>query len=1131
MHCPACGWDNPEKAKFCLECGARFRINCAGCGTELPLSAKFCLECGARVRPTLAAGEQTGAAPFISPTPAEVGTTPAPLFPNAIDVRPPDTITDPQIQGMVEAVQRFVPKEFAERLLSTRDQAPYSSERRMVTILFSDVKGSTALAETMDPEDMMEIMNGAFEYLIAPIYRHEGTLARLMGDAILAFFGAPIAHENDAERAIRAALAITRGIKEYAGQLERERGISGFNVRVGINTGMVVVGEVGSDLRVEYTAIGSAINLAARMEQNAPSGGVLITHDTYRHVRGVFDILAMPPLHVKGKTEPVQTYLVKAAKQFAFRTPTRGVEGVETRTIGREVELLALETAYHEVLLDRTPQVVTVTGDAGVGKSRLLYEFDNWIELRPEIIYFFKGRAVPGTQHVPYGLLRDMLAYRFDILDSDSAETALAKFRAGMAPVLEPEKADIVGQLAGFDFRNVSPFVAALLGSESFARLAWAYLTNYIRTLAAAEPIVIFLEDLHWADDSSLDFVAHLFSEIREGTLLLVGLARAELFERRPSWGEGQRSWRRIELQPLTRAATRELVAEILKNVSRLPTSLRDLIVDNAEGNPYYAEELVKMLIEDRIILTSQEADEQDPTMGESRPWRVDVTRLGEVKVPPTLAGILQSRLDALPAEERMVLQRAAVVGRQFWDAVVEDLVADVRLSGQVSQLLASTRARELVFRLERSSFAGTNEYIFKHAMLRDVVYESVLLKQRRRYHGQVAAWLETHAAERVGEYLRVIAEHYEQANDVVRAAQYLRRSGEEALKVSAFQDAMRAFQDGLRLLDPVSASQDKANLLMNLGQASLRLGQYDAAAEQLALALPLARSAADRHAEVAVLAALGEIDQRLGNYDSSEAHLGAALALARQSGDREGIAAVTRLLGRGARGRGTYDEATRWAAESRALCTEAGNWQGAAAALAVLGLVAGDVRDFEGAQRYHSESLALCQQTGDRLGAARALNNLGVIAVETGAFAEARGYFLQSEAIVAEIGDRWGYAVALLNIGETYLDEDQDAPAWRYLRRALQASSAIQDLPSCLYVLADIARLHARAGSPARAAELLSLALTHPASDREIGLIAQPALDSLRETLPAAEFEVAVRRGQMLDLGQVLQEIMAEEG
>jgi hypothetical protein len=296
-----------------------------------------------------------------------------------------------------------------------------------------------------------------------------------MGDAVLAFFGAPIAHEDDPERACRAALEIVERAQTYAERLERERGIEGFKVRVGINTGLVVVGEVGSDLRVEYAAMGDAINVAARMGQHAPPGGILITHGTYRHVRGVFDVLREELLTVKGKRAPVQTYLVERAKGRAFRVETRGVEGIETRIVGREVEQLALQRVFEDVLEDAEARVITIVGDAGVGKTRLLMEFLNWLELRPETVWYFRGHASSTTQAVPYQLWRDLFAYRFEILESDSGPQVLGKLRAGMAGVLGPGRADVAGQLVGFDLVAAgSEAVQALIGSANFGQLARA---------------------------------------------------------------------------------------------------------------------------------------------------------------------------------------------------------------------------------------------------------------------------------------------------------------------------------------------------------------------------------------------------------------------------------------------------------------------------------------------------------------------------------------------------------------------------------------------------------------------------------------------------------------------------------
>ncbi len=575
MQCPTCSTENPEVAKFCLKCGARLVLVCPECGAELPLHAEFCFACGTRLR------------------------TP-----------PSRDIPERRWEALAEAVERLVPSEFAERLLATRGKV--AGERRMVTILFSDVKGSTAMAENLDPEDVMEIMDGAFDVLIDPIYRYEGTLARLMGDAILAFFGAPIAHEDDPERACRAALEIIEGAKRYAARLEEERDIRGFNVRVGINTGLVVVGEVGSDLRVEYTAMGDTVNLAARMEQAAPVGGILISHETYRHVRGVFDVQPLEPIQVRGRREPIQAYLVQAAKARAFHLGTRGVEGIETRMVGREAELKRLQDALYAAMEDGERQMVTITGEAGVGKSRLLYEFDNWIELLPETIRYFKGRARPEMQNLPYALIRDLFSFRFQIQDSDRARVVREKMERGTGEVLGEDeewqmKAHFVGQLLGFDFSD-TPHLQGVLDDPKQPRdRALIYLTGFFHATTALAPAVIFLEDIHCADDSSLDVINHLALTTADRRLLIVCLGRTTLFERRPLWGEGQTFHTRLELRPLSKWDSRRLVAEILQKVDHVPVDLRDLLVTGAEGNPFFIEELIKMLIEDGVIVKGED--------------------------------------------------------------------------------------------------------------------------------------------------------------------------------------------------------------------------------------------------------------------------------------------------------------------------------------------------------------------------------------------------------------------------------------------------------------------------------------------------------------------------------------------
>ena len=776
VNCPQCGTDNPEGARFCLNCGTRLAVVCPQCGATLPPQARFCFECGAQV----------GASPE--------------------EAQPPEQDTT------ATRLRRLVPKEYAERLLATRGQVGH--ERRTVTILFSDVKGSTAMAQHLDPEEVLEIMDGAFDVLIEPVYRYEGTLARLMGDAVLAFFGAPIAHEDDPERAIRAALEIIAGAREYAARLEQERGISDFNVRVGIHTGLVVVGEVGTDLRVEYTAMGDAVNLAARMEQSAPPGGILVTHDTYRHVRGVFDVQPQEPLLVKGRDEPVHTYLVQQAKPRAFRKPVRGVEGIETRMVGREAELKHLQEAFHTAVEDRELQVVTVSGEAGVGKFRLLHEFDIWSEALSEDFYYFKGRASRETQHLPYGLLRDLVAFRFQIQDSDPPATVRAKLEEGVAVALGEDDrsrkaAHLIGYLAGFAFGD-SPHLGDLDDDPQATRdRALGCLGDYLRGMAGQYPVLILLEDLHWADDSSLDALNHLALALAQAPVLIAAAARPALFDRRPHWGEGQPFHTRLDLQPLSRWDSRRLVAEILQKVAEVPQALRALIVAGAEGNPFFIEELVKMLVEDGVIVKGEEA------------WRVAAERLAGVRVPPTLTGVLQARVDRLPPEERTVLQQASVVGRLFWDravARINESSGEASADSEVVEHLSALRRREMVFLRETSAFADAQEYLFKHALLREVTYESVLKRVRRAYHGLVADWLLEQGGERAGEYTGLVADHLALAGRAAEAIEHLLQAGDRARGLYAHQEAIDAYKRALDLLKELGEDRQAAQTLMKLG-------------------------------------------------------------------------------------------------------------------------------------------------------------------------------------------------------------------------------------------------------------------------------------------------------------------------
>jgi ABC-type oligopeptide transport system substrate-binding subunit len=468
---------------------------------------------------------------------------------------------------------------------------------------------------------------------------------------------------------------------------------------------------------------------------------------------------------------------------------------------------MILKNIFQDVMEDSETQIVTLVGEAGIGKSRLVYEFEKWVELLPNDTWNFRGWASAGEESAPFGVLKRMFAFSFNILKSDSTAIVRDKLRSGMAIALDQYQADQVGHLLGFDL-PVSQELNNALESESFREHAIGNLIEYIR-IVAQEPVVMFLEDIHWADDSSLDLIDQLANTIPDSRLMIVCLARSPLFERRPGWGEGQKAHSYLQIRALSRRNCRALVNEILHNVDEIPDMLCNLIIAGAEGNPFYVEELIKMLIDDNVIYDN---DGQ---------WCVELERLKETRVPPTLAGVIQARLDSLPADERVVLQRASVVGRLFWDMAVAELAVDKsdRINKQeLIPLLESVRGRELVFRREYSTFANTDEYIFKHTLLRDVTYGTVLLKLRKVYHHQVAAWLEAAAGDRLGEYLGLIASHYELAGDQDRAVDYLLRTGDRAMTGYAHQEAIDAYQRALKIQKQQDNPGGAARTLMRLG-------------------------------------------------------------------------------------------------------------------------------------------------------------------------------------------------------------------------------------------------------------------------------------------------------------------------
>jgi tetratricopeptide (TPR) repeat protein len=660
--------------------------------------------------------------------------------------------------------------------------------------------------------------------------------------------------------------------------------------------------------------------------------------------------------------------------------------------------------------------------------------------------------------------------------------------------------------------------------------LATDYLTNYLRT-TAGEPTVILLEDIHWADDSSLNLFGYLVTAVPDARLLVVCLARPALFERRPSWGEGAEIHTQINLKPLSRRASRALVGKILQKVGDAPKELRDLIVESAEGNPFCLEELIKMLIEDGVIV---EGDER---------WRVELERLAEVRVPPTLTGILQARLDCLPPGEKKLLQRASVVGRLFWAEAVAELADDDVEATQVDGLLDALRKRELIFRREQSLFETTDEYMFKSNILRDITYEMVLRKERRIYHQQVAQWLEGIAGARITENLSLIARHYDLAGESAKAVGFLCKLGEEALQVSAYRDAIRAFERALALLPvvgqdtaqgestavPYDDLADRAMLLVRLGNLHNRVGDYLLAEQHLQQGLAFAHQIGDRRAEIEALNRLTQVASERGVYDEAKRYLDEVLALAREQGDQACVASTFSMLSTISWKWGDIEQAEKCCQESLAIYGELDDRYRISQLHNVLGILATLQENYDQAERYFEQGLRIAREIEHRQLVADLQNNLGYLNHHRiGNLEKAKHCYQESLQIAKEIDHRSGATSTLINLGQLHILLGERQVAWKCLREALNESVAIGAVPLTLDALVGVGQQQIEVGQYVSAAELLGLALSHPALEIDSRKLAESILEKLRKLMHAEQFEAAIDRGKMLELNTVVTELEA---
>jgi class 3 adenylate cyclase/tetratricopeptide (TPR) repeat protein len=772
-----------------MGCGNPLARVCAECGADAPPQARFCMSCGA---------------------PLDAAAAAAAAAPKAAAAAPATSVATPE-------------------------------ERRRVTILFADLSGYTAVAERMDPESVKSLLDRCLHRLGEEVTRFGGRVDKYIGDNVMAIFGAPVAHEDDAERAVRSALGMLDAMEAINADFGAQHGVK-FELRIGVNTGEVLAGRVGES----YTVIGDAVNVASRLQAAARPGSVTVGEPTYRLTAAAIDYRPLVPLELKGKAEPVAAWEALGARGVPAAP---SAHPVHARLVGRRDELALLMSLFERVEREGRPHQVTLIGQAGVGKSRLLREFEQALETRSRTPCVRRGRCLPYGSSIVYWPLGEVLRTECGIVDGDPSGVAWEKLSSRLGELLETSpgegersklvKAALIGRLLGIE----APADVALADHADAQRtreVFFAAVRSCVEGMARDQPLVLAWEDIHWADQGMLDLIEYLTQWVR-APLLLVCLARDELLERRASWGGARRSATTVFLDPLGDTETRELIAELLRGEDA-SEELIAAVAERADGNPLFAEEMVRHLSEEGAGTATD--------------------------LPHTVQALLAARLDSLEPFERRLVAHAAVVGRTFWEGALQAVAASEQ--GDLQGALLALREKDIIVAGEAGLLAGEPELAFKHVLIRDVAYAMLPKAIRAGKHYEVASFIEDRAGERLDEVVALLADHYGRAAQLgeelkldavtldrykLKALKYLEAAGDAA---TAFYSNAEAFSHYEAAFAHADGDVESTRIAEKQGDVALRLGRVNAA-------IAVWQRALDYHRRQEDLEHVAELHRKIG--------------------------------------------------------------------------------------------------------------------------------------------------------------------------------------------------------------------------------------------------------------------------
>ena len=745
MKCPKCQAENSDDAKFCNECGNKLELACPKCGKLSPLGSKFCNECGHNL-----------------------------ILPS--EPSPKDLSFDEKL----DKIQKYLPEGLTEKILSQRSKI--EGERKQVTIMFCDMEGFTALVEKLGSEEAYTFMDQVYEILIHKVHDYEGTVNEMTGDGIMGLFGAPIALEDAPQRAIRSALAIHREMAKFNERVKQEKGdLLPVKMRIGINTGPVVVGTLGNDLRVEFKAVGDTVNLASRMEGLAEPGTTFVSKETFKLTEGLFRFEALGEKQIKGKEKPVAIYRAIAPSTRRTRFDVSAERGL-TLFVGRERELEILLDAFERAKAGRG-QAISIISEAGVGKSRLLYEFRKAVA--NEDVTFLEGKCLSYSKGISYHPIIDILKSNFDIQEGDGDSEIREKVAKGLT-------------ILGLDEASTLPYFLELLSvkdsgidkiptspEERKVRVADA-LKRIVLKGSELRTIIVAIEDLHWSDKSIEDLLKDLLDIIAGARVLLVFTYRPEFLH---AWGT--KSYHsQVTLNRLSNRESLAMVTNLL-GTKEIERDLEDLILEKTEGVPFFIEEFMRSL--------------QDLNIIERRDNRYRLTKdIQQLTIPSTIQDVIMARVDSLPQGTKEVLQTGSVIEREFSYELIKQVTGlpEKELLSRLSALKDS----ELLY--ERGIYPEST-YIFKHALTQEVIYDSILTKRKKNLHEMIGNVIEELYKDNIDEYYEIVAEHYFVGENYLKSAEYSRLASRKAEKSASLNDAIAFAKKRITSVEQLSQTED----------------------------------------------------------------------------------------------------------------------------------------------------------------------------------------------------------------------------------------------------------------------------------------------------------------------------------